>query len=350
MHGLGPGEPISRDSFLEHLHPEDREPTRQALRRALHEGSRLLRRVSRHRRPMAATVDCRERAGGEVAERRRGAHAGRVHGHHAAQAGGGTVPPGGGSLAQRNRIGGRRRPGGPGQRGDREALRLHTWRADGNARRDVGAGTASRRPPWPPAGIPRRAARAPHGPRTGALRPPQGRDGVRRRNRIEPDLQRGDGPLVLAAIVDVTARRKDEAEMARLRAELAHAGRISTMAQLASGLAHELSQPLGAILRNAEAAELLLQERHPGPGGGARHPRRHLQGRPPRGRGHRPHAGPAQAARPGTRRAFRRGAGGRGPGPGAAGRGEPQGAAGRGGLKRRCPRCVAIACSCSRCC
>ena len=51
--------------------------------------------------------------------------------------------------------------------------------------------------------------------------------------------------------------------MLRLRAELAHAGRVSTMAQLASGLAHELNQPLGAILRNAEAAELLLQRSPP---------------------------------------------------------------------------------------
>ena len=68
MHGLGPGEPISRDSFLEHLHPEDREPTRQALRRALHEGSDY----STEYRVIAArwqpTVDCRERAGGEAAE------------------------------------------------------------------------------------------------------------------------------------------------------------------------------------------------------------------------------------------------------------------------------------------
>jgi two-component system, LuxR family, sensor kinase FixL len=63
--------------------------------------------------------------------------------------------------------------------------------------------------------------------------------------------------------VDVTARKLDEAEMARLRADLAHAGRVSTMAQLASSLAHELNQPLGAILRNAEAAQLLLQASPP---------------------------------------------------------------------------------------
>ena len=76
-------------------------------------------------------------------------------------------------------------------------------------------------------------------------------------------VPRDDGPLVLAAVVDVTARKRAEAEMLRLQAELAHAGRMSTMAQLATGLAHELNQPLGAILRNAEAAELLLARSPP---------------------------------------------------------------------------------------
>lgn len=38
-----------------------------------------------------------------------------------------------------------------------------------------------------------------------------------------------------------------------------HAGRVTMLGQLASALAHELSQPLGAILRNAEAAEIMLQ-------------------------------------------------------------------------------------------
>jgi C4-dicarboxylate-specific signal transduction histidine kinase len=62
---------------------------------------------------------------------------------------------------------------------------------------------------------------------------------------------------------DVTARKEDEVEVLRMRADLAHAGRVSTMAQLASSLAHELNQPLGAILRNAEAAEVLLQSNPP---------------------------------------------------------------------------------------
>ena len=73
-----------------------------------------------------------------------------------------------------------------------------------------------------------------------------------------------DGAVrMLGMCMDVTARKEDESEMLRLQAELNHAVRLSTMAQLASGLAHELNQPLGAILRNAEAAEVLLQSNPP---------------------------------------------------------------------------------------
>ncbi len=69
--------------------------------------------------------------------------------------------------------------------------------------------------------------------------------------------------LVLCAIVDVSSRRQTESEIAQLRENLSHAGRVSMMGQLASALAHEINQPLGAILRNAEAAELILQQNPP---------------------------------------------------------------------------------------
>ena len=61
------------------------------------------------------------------------------------------------------------------------------------------------------------------------------------------------------ACSDITARKEAEQEMLRLRHEIAHAGRLSVMGQLAAALAHEINQPLGAILRNAEAAVLMLQ-------------------------------------------------------------------------------------------
>jgi signal transduction histidine kinase len=58
-------------------------------------------------------------------------------------------------------------------------------------------------------------------------------------------------------------RRRAEAEILNQRMELAHVTRVSTMGQLTSALAHELNQPLGAILRNAEAAEIYLQKEKP---------------------------------------------------------------------------------------
>ena len=59
------------------------------------------------------------------------------------------------------------------------------------------------------------------------------------------------------------AKRLAMEQTMELRDTLSHAGRVSLLGQLSSSLAHELSQPLGAILRNAEAAEIML--RHPTP-------------------------------------------------------------------------------------
>jgi PAS domain S-box-containing protein len=65
------------------------------------------------------------------------------------------------------------------------------------------------------------------------------------------------------ASIDITAAKRAEAEMLRLRQDIAHVGRVAVMGQLASALAHEINQPLGAILRNAEAAALFIK--HPSP-------------------------------------------------------------------------------------
>jgi len=67
--------------------------------------------------------------------------------------------------------------------------------------------------------------------------------------------------------IDISARKaaaaalqQSDAKLNELRNELVFAQRVSVMGQLSSTLAHELNQPLGAILRNAEAGELLLQQ------------------------------------------------------------------------------------------
>jgi two-component system, LuxR family, sensor kinase FixL len=58
----------------------------------------------------------------------------------------------------------------------------------------------------------------------------------------------------VAFITDVTERF----ELERNRRELAHLTRVSTMGELAASLAHELNQPLTAILSNGQAAQRFM--------------------------------------------------------------------------------------------
>jgi len=57
----------------------------------------------------------------------------------------------------------------------------------------------------------------------------------------------------------VTEQHLAEQEVNELRQKLAHAGRVTMLGQLASALAHELSQPLSAIQHNVETAQIILQ-------------------------------------------------------------------------------------------
>ncbi|HWY32859.1 MAG TPA: PAS domain S-box protein, partial [Candidatus Acidoferrum sp.] len=71
-------------------------------------------------------------------------------------------------------------------------------------------------------------------------------------------IKTAEGMLVLTVIVDITARKQAEAEALGQRAELTHSSRVSTLGALASSLAHELNQPLSAILGNAQAASRFM--------------------------------------------------------------------------------------------
>ena len=53
-------------------------------------------------------------------------------------------------------------------------------------------------------------------------------------------------------------RKRAVAEMIRLQGELTYVSRVTTMGELAASIAHELNQPLAAILSNAEAIQHLL--------------------------------------------------------------------------------------------
>jgi PAS domain S-box-containing protein len=62
----------------------------------------------------------------------------------------------------------------------------------------------------------------------------------------------------MGSCVDVTEKKEAETEAQRSREELAHVSRVSTLGELTASLAHELNQPLTAILTNAAAARFLM--------------------------------------------------------------------------------------------
>jgi signal transduction histidine kinase len=66
--------------------------------------------------------------------------------------------------------------------------------------------------------------------------------------------------LVAVVLANALARDRAEREARRNRDDLAHSLRVSTMGVLAGSLAHELNQPLGAIMANAETALERVQE------------------------------------------------------------------------------------------
>ena len=71
-------------------------------------------------------------------------------------------------------------------------------------------------------------------------------------------------PLRIRGVsVDITARKQLETEAQRHRNQLTRVQRGFVLGQLSAAVAHELNQPLGAILRNAEAGEAFLRQDPP---------------------------------------------------------------------------------------
>ena len=71
------------------------------------------------------------------------------------------------------------------------------------------------------------------------------------------------GNLIYAAARDITERKQAEAEVARARAELLRVERSLRLNEMTASLAHELNQPLAAILSNAQAALRFLKSDKP---------------------------------------------------------------------------------------
>jgi len=67
-------------------------------------------------------------------------------------------------------------------------------------------------------------------------------------------IQTPDGPLVLANVVDISARKSAEQAARRNREQVELLSRVSLLGEMTASLAHELNQPLSAMMNNADAA------------------------------------------------------------------------------------------------
>jgi two-component system, LuxR family, sensor kinase FixL len=79
-------------------------------------------------------------------------------------------------------------------------------------------------------------------------------------------MERGESgePVgVLATTNDVTDRKADEEKLRAAQEALAHVTRLTTLGEVSASIAHEINQPLAAIVNNASACLVLLSDRQP---------------------------------------------------------------------------------------
>jgi PAS domain S-box-containing protein len=73
-------------------------------------------------------------------------------------------------------------------------------------------------------------------------------------------IETPDGVVVLTTIVDISARLAAEEETRRSREQVELLSRVSLLGEMTASLAHELNQPLAAIVNNATAAMQYLEQ------------------------------------------------------------------------------------------
>src|SRR4030095_2600819 len=65
---------------------------------------------------------------------------------------------------------------------------------------------------------------------------------------------------------DISRSKRALEDLQNAQGELAHLSRITTMGELAASIAHEINQPIGAIVTNGDAALRWLDQSPPGVG------------------------------------------------------------------------------------
>lgn len=71
-------------------------------------------------------------------------------------------------------------------------------------------------------------------------------------------IPKSDPPRFVGFVHDITVQREADADAHRLQERLMHVSRLATVGEMASGIAHELNQPLAAIATYAHACDRLL--------------------------------------------------------------------------------------------
>jgi PAS domain S-box-containing protein len=79
----------------------------------------------------------------------------------------------------------------------------------------------------------------------------------------QPVKDRTGGLDFIGAVMDVTEARRVEEQMHQARAELAHAARVTTLGELTAAIAHEVNQPLTAIVTSGHACMRWLAHEPP---------------------------------------------------------------------------------------
>ncbi len=72
-----------------------------------------------------------------------------------------------------------------------------------------------------------------------------------------------EGPRIAVIVEDVTAQKMAEDALATTQADLARVSRLTTMGELVASIAHEVNQPLAAIVTNSHAALRWLEREEP---------------------------------------------------------------------------------------
>jgi NO-binding membrane sensor protein with MHYT domain/nitrogen-specific signal transduction histidine kinase len=72
--------------------------------------------------------------------------------------------------------------------------------------------------------------------------------------RAHPQIYEGGEEELVGAVMDITAARQAQDALQSAQADLAHAARVTALGEMGASLAHEVNQPLAAVVSNAEAS------------------------------------------------------------------------------------------------